>query len=65
MEKSQTNAASVTMPLFLQAIWGDIWKCTVEKSQTNAANVTLNPLMHTTEVKVKVKWPLGDKRNCE
>ena len=26
------------MPLILHAIWGDIWKRTVEKSQTNATN---------------------------
>ena len=28
----------------MQAIWGDIWKYTVEKSQTNATNVTLHHL---------------------
>ena len=33
------------MPLLVQAIWGHIWKDTVEKSQTNATNVTLHLLM--------------------
>ena len=32
------------MPLLRQAIWGHIWKHTVEKSQRNATNVTL-PLL--------------------
>ena len=27
-----------------QAVWGNIWKRTVEKSQTNATNVTMHPL---------------------
>ena len=29
----------------MQAIWGYIWKCTVEKSQTNATNVTMHRLI--------------------
>ena len=44
VEKSQTNAASVTMHLLEQVIWGNIWKRTVEKSQTNATNVNMHPL---------------------
>ena len=40
VEKSQTNAISVTMHLLRQAIWRDIWKPTAEKSQTNATNAT-------------------------
>ena len=40
VEKGQTNATSVTMPLHAQTIWRDIWKHTMEKSQTNATNVT-------------------------
>ena len=32
------------MLLCRQAIWGHIWKHTVEKSQTNATDVTLHPL---------------------
>ena len=41
MEKSQSNSASVTMHLLMQAIWGNIWKRTVEKRRTNATSVTL------------------------
>ena len=41
VEKSQTNATNVTLPLLGQTIWGDIWQPIVEKSQTNATNVTL------------------------
>ena len=29
----------------MQAIWGDIWKFTVEKNQTNATSVTMHPLL--------------------
>ena len=38
VEKSQTNATSVTLYLLGQTSWGHIWKRTVEKSQTNASN---------------------------
>ena len=41
LEKSQTNATNVTMPLLMHSVWGDIWKCTPEKSHTNATNVTM------------------------
>ena len=41
---NQTNATNATMPLLRHAIWGDIWKRTVEKRQTNATNVIM-PLM--------------------
>ena len=34
----------MTLPLILLAIWGHIWKLTVEKSQINATNVTLHLL---------------------
>ena len=44
MEKSQTNATNVILPLLMQLIWGDIWKRTVEKSQTYATNVTMHLL---------------------
>ena len=39
MEKRKTNATNVTMRPPWQAIWGDIWKLTVEKNQTNVINV--------------------------
>ena len=42
-KKNQTNATNETMPLLGQAIWGNIWKYTVEKSQTNATNVIMHP----------------------
>ena len=29
------------MPLLRQAIWGNIWICTVEKNQTNATNAIM------------------------
>ena len=44
VEKSQSNATNVTLPLFRLAIWGHIWKRTVGKSQTNATNVIM-PLL--------------------
>ena len=44
VEKSQTNATNVTLPLLGKAIWGHIWKITVEKSQTNATNVITHHL---------------------
>ena len=47
MGKNQIGAANVTMHAVGQAIWGHIWKRTVEKSQTNATNVTMHPLGHT------------------
>ena len=40
----QTNATNMTMPLLMQAIWGHIWKRTVEKSQTNAVSVIMHVL---------------------
>ena len=45
MEKSQTNATSVTLHPHGQVIWGGVWKRTVEKSQTNATNVTMHRFM--------------------
>ena len=41
VEKSQTNATSVTLHPLMQALWGHIWKHTVKKIQTNVrrANV--------------------------
>ena len=55
MEKSQTNATNVTMHLLKQAIWGNIWKRTLEsnkcKSRTNATNVTMHLLWKCTVVK--------------
>ena len=44
MSLNQTNVSNVTLHLLIQAIWGHIWKCTVEKSQTDATNVTM-PLL--------------------
>ena len=41
VEKSPTNATSVTMPLLGQVIWGHIWIHTVEKSRRNATNVIM------------------------
>ena len=35
---------SIILHLLGQAIWGDIWRHTVEKRQTNATNVTMHPL---------------------
>ena len=46
VEKSQTNASSVTLyHLLRQAIWGHIWKSTAKKSQTNATNVKILALI--------------------
>ena len=39
VEKSQTNATSVTLPLLGQTFWRHIWKHTLEKSRTNATSV--------------------------
>ena len=36
MEKSQTNATCVIMHPLIQAIWGDIWKDTMEIDQADA-----------------------------
>ena len=47
VEKSQTNATSVTLHALIQVLWGHIWKRTVEKSHTNATNVTTHLLLHT------------------
>ena len=41
--KNQTNATCVIIHLLMQAIWGHIWKCTVEKSQTNATSAIMHP----------------------
>ena len=41
-EKSN-KCNQVTMPLRIQAIWGNIWKRTVEKSQRKAANANMHP----------------------
>ena len=43
--KSQTNVTNVTMHPHSQAIWGHIWKHTLEKSRTNATNVIMPLLM--------------------
>ena len=43
-EESLTNATNVIMLPIMHAIWGDIWKGTVEKSQTNATSVIMHPL---------------------
>ena len=40
------NATNANMPSLGQAIWGDLWKSTMEKSRTNATCVTLHPLGH-------------------
>ena len=40
----QISATNVSMNLLGLAIWGVIWKDTVEKNQTNATNVTMHPL---------------------
>ena len=40
MEISQTSATNVNMHPLGQAIWGDIWKHTLEKTQTDATNAT-------------------------
>ena len=45
VEKSQTNATSVTMNPYMQAPWRHIWNHTVEKSQTNVTNVIMHPLV--------------------
>ena len=41
-EKNQTNVTNATMPPLLHAIWGGIWKRTVEKNQTSATSATLH-----------------------
>ena len=43
--ESLTNATNVIMLPIMHAIWGDIWKGTVEKSQTNATSVIMHSLM--------------------
>ena len=45
VEKSQTNAANVTLHLLGLTFWGHIWEYTVVKSQTNAADATLHPFI--------------------
>ena len=40
LEQSQMDAISVTFHTLMQAIWGLIWKYTVEKIQTNATNAS-------------------------
>ena len=40
-----TNATSVNIPPLMQAIWGYIWKYTLEKNRTNATCVTMHPIM--------------------
>ena len=42
LEKNQTNATNVTMPLLIQVIW----KSTVEKNHINATNVSMPLLRH-------------------
>ena len=42
VEKSQTNATNVILPLLGDAVWGQLKKQTLEKCQTNANNVTLH-----------------------
>ena len=41
VEKSQTNATSVTLHALIEVLYGDISKHTVEKNWTNAISVTL------------------------
>ena len=55
LEKIQST--NVTLHPHRQAIWGDIWKRTVEKSQTNPTNVTLHPLtVQCFAVYYHIKW---------
>ena len=42
---NETKVTCAIMHLLMLAIWGDIWKRTVEKNQTNATCVTLHPLI--------------------
>ena len=42
-----TNAMNVTMHLFGQADWRDIWEITLEKNHTSAISVTLHLFEHT------------------
>ena len=42
--QNHSEAVKSSQGNFGQAIWGGIWKCTVEKSQVNVTNVTLHPL---------------------
>ena len=44
LEKSRTNATSVSLAAMIQVLWGLIWNYTVEKSQTNATSATTFPL---------------------
>ena len=44
MSLSHINVTNATILLLRHAIWGIIWKRTVEKSPTNATNVTMRPL---------------------
>ena len=65
VEKSQTNATSVTLHLLMQAIWGLIWKHTLGKKRSNATIVIMHPLRDviwgdiwkpTTKHKILTKW---------
>ena len=44
LEKSRTNATSVSLAAMIQVLWGLIWNYTEEKSQTNATSATTFPL---------------------
>ena len=45
LPKSQTSVTNATIHPIGQAIWGHIWRHTVEKSQTNATSVIMHPLI--------------------
>ena len=42
LDIAKRNAACVTLPALIQALWENIWKHTVEKSQTNATSVIMH-----------------------
>ena len=46
-KRSKTDASGVTMPALRHAVWGIIWKPTLEKSQTIATNVIVHPHVET------------------
>ena len=42
--KQHINAINASLRLIVEAVWGDIWKCTLEKSETNATSAIMLPL---------------------
>ena len=60
VEKSQTNATNVTLHLFRQAIWGDIWQSTVEK-KSNKCNQCDYASSDASNLRTHLKTHSGEK----